>query len=259
MRERTSALSLSQLRGGVGMETSSAHSQKRPAAQIRHGRQSALALSADSPEALRGGGGANRVLRFMALLTNLFPLWVLAGGAVGLFQPQALKWLKGEYITAALASTMLFMGMTLELDDFKRVLKNPKQVFLGFACQFTLMPLLGWTMAKVFALPVPLAVGLILVSACPGGTASNLVTLIAQADVALSVLMTTVSTCAAPVMTPLLTSLLAGSLVPVDASGLLLSTLQVVLAPVAIGLLINTKLPGAQRSNRMRPPELLPP
>jgi BASS family bile acid:Na+ symporter len=199
------------------------------------------------------------VLRFMALLTNLFPLWVLAGGAVGLFQPQALKWLKGEYITAALASTMLFMGMTLELDDFKRVLKNPKQVFLGFACQFTLMPLLGWTMAKVFALPVPLAVGLILVSACPGGTASNLVTLIAQADVALSVLMTTVSTCAAPVMTPLLTSLLAGSLVPVDASGLLLSTLQVVLAPVAIGLLINTKLPGAQRSNRMRPSELLPP
>ncbi|EKX45194.1 hypothetical protein GUITHDRAFT_108836 [Guillardia theta CCMP2712] len=173
-----------------------------------------------------------------------FPLWVLAGGVLGVTRPAALAWLKGDLITASLALTMLFMGMTLDVKDFQRVMQSPRQVFLGFMCQFTIMPFLGWSMAKLFGLSPAFAVGLILVSACPGGTASNLVTLIAKADVALSVLMTTVSTMAAPIMTPLLTSILAGSLVPVDASGLLISTLQVVLAPVGLGLAINTFAPA---------------
>ena len=164
-------------------------------------------------------------------------------GTLGFLKPTALAWLKGELVTFSLALTMLFMGMTLTVADFSRVLKNPRQVFLGFVCQFTIMPLLGLGVATLFGLPVPLAVGTILVACCPGGTASNLVTLIAKADVALSVLMTTVSTCAAPIMTPLLTSLLAGSLVPVAAGGLVLSTLQVVIAPVVLGLGINTYLP----------------
>eukprot|EP00282_Hemiselmis_andersenii_P015210 CAMPEP_0114114720 /NCGR_PEP_ID=MMETSP0043_2-20121206/3581_1 /TAXON_ID=464988 /ORGANISM="Hemiselmis andersenii, Strain CCMP644" /LENGTH=157 /DNA_ID=CAMNT_0001206925 /DNA_START=96 /DNA_END=566 /DNA_ORIENTATION=- len=87
-----------------------------------------------------------RIVRVMAFLTNLFPLWVLAAAALGLSRPSALAWLSPERITAALASTMLFMGMTLEVEDFKRVMKNPQQVFLGFMCQFTIMPLLGYSM-----------------------------------------------------------------------------------------------------------------
>jgi BASS family bile acid:Na+ symporter len=198
---------------------------------------------------MTGGGEApgapppQPLVKLVTQLTGLFPFWVLGAGTLGFLKPAALGWLKGELVTFSLALTMLFMGMTLTVSDFDRVLKNPKQVFLGFLCQFTIMPLLGWTVARVFQLPVPLAVGTILVACCPGGTASNLVTLIAKADVALSVLMTTVSTCAAPLMTPLLTSLLAGSLVPVAAGGLVLSTLQVVIAPVVAGLLINTYLP----------------
>ena len=162
-----------------------------------------------------------------------FPLWVLAGGVLGVTKPAALAWLKGDLITASLvtmrllllllltnlgqALTMLFMGMTLDVKDFQRVMQSPRQVFLGFMCQFTIMPSLGWSMAKLFGLSPAFAVGLIQVPACSEGTASNLVTLVAKADGALSVLMTTVSTMAAPIMTPLLTSILAGSLVPVDA------------------------------------------
>eukprot|EP00960_Hanusia_phi_P034478 751097-Hanusia_phi.AAC.1 len=197
------------------------------------------------------------LVRLAAYLTNLFPLWVLAGGVLGVTKPAALAWLRGDLITASLvatccfappppdplqALTMLFMGMTLEVKDFQRVMQSPKQVFLGFMCQFSIMPFLGWSMAKLFGLPPAFAVGLILVSACPGGTASNLVTLIAKADVALSVLMTTVSTMAAPIMTPLLTSILAGSLVPVDASGLLISTLQVIIFRLVF-LLSSSPLP----------------
>jgi BASS family bile acid:Na+ symporter len=169
------------------------------------------------------------LVKAVTTLTSLFPFWVLSAAVLGFFKPMAMSWLKGELVTFSLALTMLFMGMTLTVADFDRVLKNPKQVFLGFVCQYTIMPLLGLLCAKIFQLPVPLAVGTILVACCPGGTASNLVTLIAKADVALSVLMTTVSTCAAPIMTPFLTSLLAGALVPVAAGGLVLSTLQVLL------------------------------
>jgi len=202
---------------------------------------------------MSGGGesaptATTGLVQLVTTLTSLFPFWVLGASALGFMKPAALGWLKGELVTFSLALTMLFMGMTLTVKDFNRVLTNPKQVFLGFLCQFTIMPLLGLAVAKLFALPVPLAVGVILVACCPGGTASNLVTLIAKADVALSVLMTTVSTCAAPIMTPLLTSLLAGSLVPVAAGGLVLSTLQVVIAPVVAGLAINTYLPTLSAS-----------
>jgi BASS family bile acid:Na+ symporter len=121
----------------------------------------------------------------------------------------------------------------------------PRAVLLGFAAQYTIMPLCGWAIAKLMALDTPFAVGLILVACCPGGTASNVVTYLARANVALSVVMTMVSTFAAVIMTPLLTQLLAGTLVQVDALGLFVSTLQVVIAPVALGVLLNRIAPRA--------------
>jgi BASS family bile acid:Na+ symporter len=138
---------------------------------------------------------------------------------------------------------MLGMGITLGVEDFAAVLKMPRAIALGFVAQYTIMPLLGWSVAKLLALPPAFAVGLILVACCPGGTASNVVTYLARANVALSVLMTMCSTLAAVVMTPLLTGWLAGAYVPVDAWGIFLTTAQVVLAPVLLGLFLHHSAP----------------
>ena len=129
-----------------------------------------------------------------------------------------------------------------------RVATRPATVAAGFVAQFLIMPTAGWLVATLCGLETPFAVGLILVACCPGGTASNVVTYIARADVALSVLMTTCTTLGAVILTPLLTKLLAGRLVEVDAWGLFLSTLQVVVLPVAAGVVINRWLPGVVRA-----------
>ncbi len=142
---------------------------------------------------------------------------------------------------------MLGMGLTLTLDDFKRILKFPKSVFIGIFLQYTVMPVSGYIVALLYDLPNPLAVGLILVACCPGGTASNVLTFIAKADVALSVTMTAISTLISVIMTPILTFYLAGNRVDVNASGLLFSTLKVIILPVAIGVFLNFLFPKATK------------
>lgn len=181
--------------------------------------------------------------RVLPILTNLFPVWVLAGGALALAHPPWFTWFSGEFITWGLAIIMLGMGLTLTVDDFKAVLKMPRAVGIGFVAHYAIMPSLGWTIARSLRLDTPFAVGLILVSCCPCGTASNVVNYIARSNVALSVLMTMCSTLGAIFMTPLLTQWLAGKYVPVDAVGLFLSTLKIVLAPVVLGLTLNHYLP----------------
>lgn len=119
----------------------------------------------------------------------------------------------------------------------------PKAVTIGFVAQYSIMPMLAWAIAYVLSLPPHFAVGLILVGCCPGGTASNLVSYIAKADVALSVVMTVCSTMAAIMLTPLLTQLFAGALVPVDTWMLFKQTLQVVIIPVILGVLLNRWVP----------------
>lgn len=177
--------------------------------------------------------------RLAALLANAFPLWILAGGALALTHPALFTWFTGPWVVSTLALVMLGMGLTLTVDDFRRVLTMPRPVALGFAAQYAIMPFLGWAVAQGLHLETPFAVGLILVACCPGGTASNIVTWLARADVALSVVMTLCSTVAAVFMTPLLTQWLAGTYVDVDAWGLFASTLKVVLAPIILGLLLN--------------------
>jgi BASS family bile acid:Na+ symporter len=177
--------------------------------------------------------------RALDLLTNAFPLWVLLAVTVALVHPPAVTWFRGPLIVWGLAVIMLGMGITLGVDDFRRVARMPAAVAAGVAAQYLIMPLMGWVAAQLFALPTAFAVGVILVGCCPGGTASNVVSYLARADVALSVLMTMVSTFAAVVMTPLLTRWLAGTLVPVDAWGLFVSTVQVVLLPVVLGIALN--------------------
>ena len=179
----------------------------------------------------------------LARFTALYPFWIVASSVVGLLHPPALVWFTGPWVVWALTVVMLSMGLTLTLDDFRRLRQSPGAVGLGFALQYTVMPLSGWFVAKLCALPSELAIGLILVASCPGGTASNLITYLARANVALSVVMTMASTLLAFVMTPLWCRVLAGQFVPVDAIGLSLSTLQIVVVPVLIGVLCNWRFP----------------
>ncbi len=186
--------------------------------------------------------------RVLGWLTNAFPLWVLVLCGLALIAPDGFTWFRGPWIVWGLAVIMLGMGLTLTLEDFAAVRTMPKAVGIGFAAQYTIMPLLGWSLGVAFDLPTEYAVGLVLVACCPGGTASNVVTFIARADVCLSVVMTACSTLAAMVMTPFLTTLLVGERVPVDALGLFKSTVQVVFIPVALGVGLNRFFPRAVRS-----------
>lgn len=183
--------------------------------------------------------------RILGLFTNLFPVWVVLCCAAALIEPNLFTWVNKTLIIWGLGIIMLGMGITLSLDDFKRVLVMPKSVATGMAAQFILMPLCAWTIAAVLDLPVPFKVGLILVSCCPGGTASNVVTYLARANVALSVLMTMCSTAAAIILTPLLTGWLAGQYVPVDGWQLFMSMVKIVLLPLVLGISLHHLFPKA--------------
>lgn len=182
-------------------------------------------------------------MKLLERLTNAFPWWVLGGATISFFYPPFFTWFKGFWITFGLGVIMLGMGLTLTFEDFARVLKFPKWILGGVVLQFTIMPLLGWGVGLIFKLPTELAVGLVLVACCPGGTASNVVTYLARANVCLSVTMTAISTLLAVVLTPLLTDFWIGNRVDVNAWGLLLSTFQVVILPVTFGILANRFLP----------------
>jgi len=174
---------------------------------------------------------------------NLYPLWIISSSIIGFLHPPVFDWFTGQYMVIALSLVMLGMGLTLKVSDFKQILKVPGAIGLGAFAQYTVMPLVGWGIAKLLNLDASLAVGLILVACCPGGTASNVIAYLAKANLALSVIMTTVSTLLAIIVTPLLTSELAGAYIPVDAWGIFKTTVQVVLIPVALGVFLNYKFP----------------
>lgn len=179
----------------------------------------------------------------MSRFTNLYPVWLVSGALLSLALPYVFTWFTGPWITWALTIVMLGMGFTLTVDDFKRLFRMPGSLTLGFLAHYTIMPLTGWGLAHLLDLEKGFAVGLILVAACPSGTASNVISYLAKADVALAVSVTLTSTLLAFVATPLWCQALVGHRVPVDAWGLCLSTLQIVVAPVLIGVLCNWKFP----------------
>lgn len=171
--------------------------------------------------------------------TNLFPIWVTVASAAAIWHPKWFTWFDGPLITVGLGLIMLGMGLTLRLEDFRRVVKLPRCLIQGLLLQYTIMPLLGLGLGWAYQLNTPFAVGLILVSCCPGGTASNVIAFLARANVALSVSLTALSTTLAILATPLLTTLLVGNRVDVSAWGLFFTTVQVVLLPVTLGVLLN--------------------
>lgn len=183
-------------------------------------------------------------MKHIEFFNRSFPYLVTACSLLSLFYPPIFVWFSGSWITYGLGGIMLGMGLTLQWSDFGQVLKSPKWVLCGVLLQFTIMPFLGWVLGILFQLPPFFAVGLILVSCCPGGTASNVIAYLAKANVALSVTMTTISTLVAIIMTPLLTSYLSGSYLEIDALSLFYSTLKVVLFPVTAGIILNRFLPN---------------
>lgn len=181
--------------------------------------------------------------RLLTWFTNLYPVWLIGSAVVALWHPPVFAWCTGQWIAWALMIVMLGMGFTLSVDDFRNLFKMPGSLALGFCAQYTVMPLAGWSVARALDLNAGFSVGLILVACCPGGTASNVISYLARANVALSVVLTMASTLLAFIMTPLWCKTLAGQYVPVDALGLCLSTLQVVVAPVLIGVFCNWRFP----------------
>ena len=182
-------------------------------------------------------------MEFLEKLSAFFGKWmaliVIAVAALALFAPQTCLWIKTSWINWLLGIVMFGMGLTLKMSDFKVVFSRPKDIIIGFIAQFTLMPLIAFVLTKAFQLPTEIAVGVILVGTCPGGTSSNVMTYLSKGDVPLSVGMTAVSTLFAPLMTPLLTLLYAGQRVDVNAVAMFLSIVKVVLVPIALGLVCN--------------------
>ena len=192
----------------------------------------------DTPKTTR-----ERAIDACATATGYFPVFVALGALAGMCAPGTVSWFRGDAVTYALAGTMLGMGITLDLSDFRAVFGQPWKIGMGVALQYTVMPTLAFLVGKMFLANQSLAAGLILVGCCPGGTASNVVTFLAGASVPLSVVLTTVSTFMATVMTPTLTQHLAGTMIPVDGVGLFVSTCKVVLLPVVAGLVLKKYAP----------------
>ncbi|MDD4599457.1 Pantothenate precursors transporter PanS [bioreactor metagenome] len=169
-------------------------------------------------------------------------LWVVLISAVAFFYPAPFKPI-GPYISYLLGIIMLGMGLTMSLEDFRLVLTRPKDVFYGVFFRYLIMPLIGFGVAKMLGLPPALAAGMVLLGAAPSGTGSNVMTYIAKGDTALSVTVSSVNTILAPVLTPYIFLLLAGTMIPIDANALLIDIVKIVLIPVAAGVALNTLAP----------------
>lgn len=172
-------------------------------------------------------------------LSEYMGVLVLAAAILALIFPSTLQHIRPTVINYLLGVVMFGMGLTLNIQDFRIVFSRPKDVIIGCMAQFTIMPLLAWGLARALQLDEALALGVILVGCCPGGTASNVITYLAEGDLALSVGMTGISTLLAPFLTPLLTWVLAGKSVNVDVIGMLLSILWVVILPIVVGLIVK--------------------
>ncbi|MGI6590397.1 MAG: bile acid:sodium symporter family protein [Eggerthellaceae bacterium] len=173
----------------------------------------------------------NVLTRYVALIIIALSIWAY-------LTPNLFAWATG-YTSIFLGIIMFGMGLTISPNDFKVVFTHPKEVVLGAILQYTIMPMAAWGLAVGLNLPTDIALGVILVGCCPGGTASNVITYIAKGDVPLSVGMTIVSTLLAPIATPALVYWLAGAWVNVSFTAMLISVVQIVLIPVIAGILVN--------------------
>lgn len=179
------------------------------------------------------------LLRLCRFIERFMPLLIMAVAAAALFYPQTGQWIAPTAISPLLAIVMFGMGMNMSRKDIAPVLEQPKTILAGCAAQFIIMPALALLLGKGFSLDTALLTGVVLVGACPGGTASNVITFLAQGDIALSVGMTTLNTLLAPVVTPFIVWLLLHTSVEMDALAMFRTIALVVLAPIGLGVLLH--------------------
>lgn len=206
------------------------------------------------------GGFAGLAVAFQAsekLRSYSYTMGIFAAVAVAMTFPEVFRKvgnfdLKG-LIVPLLQIIMFGMGAQLSLRDFTGVVKQPKGIVVGTVCQFTIMPVVGFSLAKVFGFPPEIAAGIILVGCAPSGLASNVMNFIARANLALSVSLTLVATLLAPVMTPALMKLLAGQFIPVSFWKMLLEITNMVVLPIVAGLAFNALAYGREKTSRLAP------
>jgi len=179
------------------------------------------------------------VKKISEIIGKYMALIVLAVAALALFVPQSSLWIQTSWVNYLLMVVMFGMGLTMKPKDFALIFKRPKDILIGCAAQFIIMPALAFGLSKLFGLDAALTAGVVLVGTCPGGTASNVITYLSKGDVALSIGMTSVNTLLAPILTPAITYLLLQTTVSVDVWAMFWSIIQVIIIPIALGFLIN--------------------
>lgn len=185
-----------------------------------------------------GGNDLNLLIKISQFASKTFAIWVLVFAAFAFFLPEQFTWI-APYISILLGIIMFGMGMTISAEDFKEVGKHPLKVLIGVLSQFMVMPFLAFALAKGLRLEPEIAIGVILVGCCPGGTASNVMTFLAKGNIALSVAITSVSTLLAPIVTPALIYLLASEWMEVSAKDMFISVIQIVLIPIILGFIVQ--------------------
>ena len=184
--------------------------------------------------------------RIFKAIGNYYFIIIIAFVLVSLVYPTTFNWVLSEVngvnvINLLLSLVIFTMGTTLKVDNFVNVFKHPRDIAVGISAQYIIMPVVAFALAKIFSLDVALTAGIILLGTVPGGTASDVITFLANGDVALSVSLTAISTVLSPVLTPIITLLLIGNQIHFNPVDMFISILQIVIVPIALGLLLNYK------------------
>ena len=197
-------------------------------------------------------------LRFVpALKSYQFTAWIIAAVTAAMIYPAAfLKWddfdLRNTWLILLVVQTVMFgMGTQMSLKDFAGVAKSPRGVLVGIVCHFSVMPLVGLALTKIFHFEPEIAAGIILIGSCSSGLASNVMAYIAKSNLALSVTVTAVTTMIAPLMTPLWMKLLAGTLVEVSFFKMMMEIIKIVLVPIGAALLHDYLKQAPARGRRI--------
>ncbi|WP_218690574.1 bile acid:sodium symporter family protein [Psychrobacter sp. BF1] len=180
----------------------------------------------------------NQIAALSNWIGKTFAIWALLSALLGFVFPEFFASL-AFLILPILGIIMFGMGMTLKTSDFLEIIKRPKPVIIGLLAQFTIMPLIAYLLTVVFSLDPLIAVGVILVGCCPGGTSSNVITFLAKGDVALSVAITSISTLLAPFLTPILLQVFAGQLIDIDLLSMMVTITKIVILPILLGIIVH--------------------